>query len=51
MSDAAVGKPQLRVARLDLWIDPVFDETIARDATLDLRVLPAGGDAETAAGL
>lgn len=51
MSDAAVGNPQLRVARLDLWIDPVFDETIARDGTLDLRVLPAGGDAVTAAGL
>ena len=51
MSDAAVSRPQLRVARLDLWIDPVFDETIARDDTLDLRVLPAGGDAVTAAGL
>ncbi len=51
MSDAAVGRPQLRVARLDLWIDPVFDETIARDDTLDLRVLPADGDAVTAAGL
>lgn len=51
MSDAAAGRPQLRVARLDLWIDPVFDETIARDGTLDLRVLPAGGDAVTAAGL
>ncbi|CAB3652151.1 Formate dehydrogenase, mitochondrial [Achromobacter animicus] len=51
MSDAAVSRPELRVARLDLWIDPVFDETIARDGTLDLRVLPAGGDAVTAAGL
>lgn len=51
MSDAAVSRPELRVARLDLWIDPVFDETIARDDTLDLRVLPAGGDAVTAAGL
>jgi len=51
MSDAAVSRPQLRVARLDLWIDPVFDETIARDDTLDLRVLPADGDAVTAAGL
>ncbi|WP_313371111.1 NAD(P)-dependent oxidoreductase [Achromobacter animicus] len=51
MSDAAVSRPKLRVARLDLWIDPVFDETIARDGTLDLRVLPAGGDAVTAAGL
>ncbi|WP_286899597.1 NAD(P)-dependent oxidoreductase [Achromobacter sp. UBA2119] len=51
MSGAAVSRPQLRVARLDLWIDPVFDETIARDGTLDLRVLPAGGDAVTAAGL
>lgn len=51
MSDAAVSRPQLRVARLDLWTDPVFDETIARDGTLDLRVLPAGGDAVTAAGL
>ncbi|MDH0681590.1 NAD(P)-dependent oxidoreductase [Achromobacter animicus] len=51
MSGAALSRPQLRVARLDLWIDPVFDETIARDGTLDLRVLPAGGDAVTAAGL
>ncbi|WP_191575427.1 NAD(P)-dependent oxidoreductase [Achromobacter insolitus] len=51
MSDAAVSRPELRVARLDLWIDPVFDETIARDGTLDLRVLPAGGEAVTAAGL
>ncbi|WP_312996014.1 NAD(P)-dependent oxidoreductase [Achromobacter animicus] len=51
MSDAAVSRPELRVARLDLWIDPVFDETIARDGTLDLRVLPAGDDAVTAAGL
>lgn len=51
MSDAAPSRPQLRVARLDLWIDPVFDETIARDDTLDLRVLPADGDAVTAAGL
>ncbi len=51
MSDAALSRPQLRVARLDLWIDPVFDETIARDDTLDLRVLPADGDAVTAAGL
>lgn len=51
MSDAPVSRPQLRVARLDLWIDPVFDETIARDDTLDLRVLPADGDAVTAAGL
>ena len=51
MSDAAVSRPQLRVARLDLWIDPVFDETIARDNALDLRVLPADGDAVTAAGL
>ncbi|CAB3816674.1 Formate dehydrogenase, mitochondrial [Achromobacter animicus] len=51
MSDAAVSRPELRVARLDLWIDPVFHETIARDGTLDLRVLPAGGDAVTAAGL
>lgn len=51
MSGAALSRPQLRVARLDLWIDPVFDETIARDGTLDLRVLPTGGDAVTAAGL
>lgn len=51
MSGAALSRPQLRVARLDLWIDPGFDETIARDGTLDLRVLPAGGDAVTAAGL
>ncbi|AVJ28476.1 NAD(P)-dependent oxidoreductase [Achromobacter spanius] len=51
MSDAAVSRPQLRVARLDLWIDPVFDETIAQDDSLDLRVLPADGDAVTAAGL
>lgn len=51
MSDAAGSRPELRVARLDLWIDPVFDATIAQDGTLDLRVLPAGGDAVTAAGL
>lgn len=51
MRDAAVSRPDLRVVRLDLWIDPAFDEAIARDATLDLRVLPAQGDAVTAAGL
>ena len=51
MSDAAGSRPELRVARLDLWIDPVFDATIEQDGTLDLRVLPAGGDAVTAAGL
>lgn len=51
MSDAAVSRPGLRVVRLDLWIDPAFDEAIARDGALDLRVLPAGGEAVTAAGL
>lgn len=51
MSVPAVGRPALRVARLDLWIDPAFDAAIARDHTLDLRVLPVNGDAVTAAGL
>ncbi len=42
---------RLRVARLDLWIDPAFDDAIGQDASLDLQVLPANGDAVTAAGL
>lgn len=51
MSVSAVSKAAFRVARLDLWIDPAFDDAIGRDGTLDLRVLPVNGDAVTAAGL
>ncbi|OZI55214.1 hydroxyacid dehydrogenase [Bordetella genomosp. 5] len=51
MGGASVGRPDLRVVRLDLWIDPAFDTAIAQDSRLDLRVLPAQGDAVTAAGL
>lgn len=41
-----------RVARLDLWVDPVFDAYIGSVPNLELSVLPArGNDAFTAAEL
>ncbi|MFD4838569.1 hydroxyacid dehydrogenase [Achromobacter sp. NPDC058515] len=51
MSAPAGAAPRLRVARLDLWIDPAFDDAISQDSTLDLLVLTGNGDAVTAAGL
>lgn len=51
MNAPADPAQRLRVARLDLWIDPAFDDTIGQDASLDLQVLPADGDAVTATGL
>jgi len=35
---------RLCVARLDLWIDPVFDQAIGQAAGLDLAVLPLAAD-------
>ncbi|WP_459615519.1 hydroxyacid dehydrogenase [Bordetella sp. 2513F-2] len=40
MSPAAA----LRVARLDLWLNPVFDDVIRQTGGLDLSVLPPGAD-------
>lgn len=41
-----------QIARLDLWIDPVFDRLVQAEPALSLNVLPAlAGDARTAAGL
>ncbi|EHK68007.1 hydroxyacid dehydrogenase [Achromobacter arsenitoxydans] len=51
MTVPADSRHPFRVARLDLWIDPAFDDAIGRNAALDLQVLPAHGDAVTAAGL
>ncbi|MEN4917990.1 hydroxyacid dehydrogenase [Achromobacter spanius] len=51
MSVPADSRPGLRIARLDLWIDPAFDAAIGQDAALSLQVLPAQGEAVTAAGL
>lgn len=51
MSAVADHAQRLRVARLDLWIDPAFDDAIGRDPSLALQVLPANGDAATATGL
>ena len=51
MSAAPRPKDTMRVARLDLWIDPAFDADIGREPGLALQVLPAHGDAVTAAGL
>lgn len=51
MSPAARSLDRMRVVRLDLWIDPVFDASIERDEALSLEVLPARGGAVTASGL
>lgn len=51
MSVAAHSKPA-RLCRLDLWLDPVFDEIIGGTPGISLSVLPArGDDARTLAGL
>lgn len=42
---------KMRVVRLDLWIDPAFDACLGREPALSNEVLPAKGDAITAAGL
>ena len=48
----APARHAFTVARLDLWIDPVFDAAIQDDAALLLSVLAAAaGDARTAEGL
>ena len=48
----APARHAFTVARLDLWIDPVFDAAIQDDAALRLSVLAAAaGDARTAEGL
>jgi len=51
VSAAARPGDKMRVVRLDLWIDPVFDASIGREQALSLEVLPAHGGAVTAAGL
>lgn len=41
-----------RLCRLDLWLNPVFDEIIGEQSGISLSVLPAcGDDARTLAGL
>jgi D-3-phosphoglycerate dehydrogenase len=51
VSVAAHSKPA-RLCRLDLWLDPVFDEIIGGTPGISLSVLPArGDDARTLAGL
>ncbi len=48
-ADSPLGAVPLRVARLDLWINPAFDTLIGREANLVLSVLPAvDGDLRTA---
>lgn len=36
--------PRWRVARFDLWINPVFDERLAMESNIDLKVASARGD-------
>lgn len=36
------------VVRSDLWINPVFDQRLAKEADIVLRIFPAQGDAEQA---
>ncbi|PAZ98704.1 3-phosphoglycerate dehydrogenase, partial [Escherichia coli] len=49
----AASSPQTaRLCRLDLWLNPVFDEIISAAPGVSLSVLPArGDDARTLAGL
>ncbi|MDH1300196.1 MULTISPECIES: hydroxyacid dehydrogenase [Achromobacter] len=51
MSLTARLADKMRVVRLDLWIDPAFDACLGREPALSIEVLPAKGDAITAAGL
>lgn len=51
MSLTARLADKMRVVRLDLWIDPAFDACFGREPALSIEVLPAKGDAITAAGL
>ncbi|MEN5064421.1 hydroxyacid dehydrogenase [Achromobacter aegrifaciens] len=51
MSLTARLPDQMRVVRLDLWIDPAFDAGLGREPALSIEALPAHGDAITAAGL
>ena len=46
MSDPSAARG--RIARFDLWIDPVFDARLARETTLDLAVAAVGGSADAA---
>lgn len=51
MNSAARQPDGMRVVRLDLWIDPAFDASFERKPGLSVDVLPARGEAITAAGL
>lgn len=49
---AVLKEKTARLCRLDLWLNPVFDEIIAAAPGISLSVLPAcGDDAHTLAGL
>lgn len=50
--NAAAPRKTARLCRLDLWLNPVFDEIIRATPGVSLSVLPAkGDDARTLAGL
>lgn len=51
MNSTARQPDGMRVVRLDLWIDPAFDASFEREPGLSVEVLPARGEATTAAGL